>query len=234
MCRAVASDQMMTEMTDRDRATVPSRALLWLEFIVLFIAVPVAVAVVLPPSAMFTALFASTLLGVVLLHFTPGFRWRDLLAGRGSFSPVTLITFAAITAGISYAVLATTAPNAIFALFRANPELWLMIMLLYPLMSALPQEVVFRPLFFRRYGTILPEGRMALTLNAGLFSLAHLLYWNWIVALMTFAGGIVFAWAYEVRKSFPLAVVLHAIAGNVLFTLGMGVFFYSGNVVRPF
>ncbi|WP_417264517.1 CPBP family intramembrane glutamic endopeptidase [Celeribacter sp.] len=219
---------------DHDGATAPSRALLWLEFLVLFIAVPVAVAVVLPPNAMFPALFASTVLGVVLLHLTPGFHWRDLLVGRGSFSPLTLVTFAMITAGISYAVLATTAPNAIFALFRANPSLWLMIMLLYPLMSALPQEVVFRPLFFRRYGTILPERRMALTLNAALFSLAHLLYWNWIVAVMTFAGGIVFAWAYEVRKSFPLAVVLHAIAGNVLFTLGMGVFFYSGNVVRPF
>nr|WP_246831504.1 CPBP family intramembrane glutamic endopeptidase [Thioclava sp. L04-15] len=107
-------------------------------------------------------------------------------------------------------------------------------MLFYPLLSALPQEVVFRSLFFRRYGRILPGSKRAITLNAILFSLAHLLYWNWIVALITFVGGVIFAWAYSVRRSFPLAVILHAIAGNVLFTVGAGVLFFSGSVDRPF
>ncbi|MFD2440089.1 hypothetical protein ACFSS8_08385 [Paracoccus kondratievae] len=47
------------------------------------------------------------------------------------------------------------------------------------------------------------------------------------------SGGWVFAYAY-VRRGFPAAWVLHAVAGNVLFAVGMGVYFYSGNVVRPF
>jgi uncharacterized protein len=60
------------------------------------------------------------------------------------------------------------------------------------------------------------------------------MFWNWIVLAMTFCGGLAFSWAYEARRSFPLAVLLHAIAGWVLFTVGLGVYFYSGNVVRPF
>ena len=32
-----------------------------------------------------------------------------------------------------------------------------MIAALYPLLSALPQEIVFRPLFFRHYGALLPR-----------------------------------------------------------------------------
>ena len=51
---------------------------------------------------------------------------------------------------------------------------------------------------------------------------------------MTFAGGLLFAWSYERRGNFPEAVILHSVAGIALFAVGMGVYFYSGNVVRPF
>ena len=59
------------------------------------------------------------------------------------------------------------------------------------------------------------------------------MYWNLIVLAFTFVGGLVFATAYLAR-GFPWVWVLHAFAGNALFTVGMGVFFYSGNAVRPF
>jgi uncharacterized protein len=73
-----------------------------------------------------------------------------------------------------------------------------------------------------------------IALNAALFSFAHLMYWNWIVAAMTFAGGLAFAFSYAVRRNFPEAVIAHSVAGVILFALGLGVFFYSGNVDRPF
>ena len=71
-------------------------------------------------------------------------------------------------------------------------------------------------------------------LNAALFSFAHLMYWSWIVAVLTFAGGLVFAWSYRVRGNFAEAVVLHAVAGISVFVLGLGAFFYSGSITRPF
>ncbi len=210
------------------------RLRLWAEFAGFFVVAPVALAVFLPASVMFTALFVFTGVGLVLLHFTPGFHWHDLTRGWRRIDWRLVAGFTLVTAGAAWAVVMATRPGAFLGLYRFNPELWLTIMALYPLLSALPQEIVFRPLFFRRYGPILPPLRAALVLNAAIFSLAHLLYWSWVVAVMTFVGGLVFAWAYEARRSFPMAVILHAIAGNIVFTAGLGMFFYTGNITRPF
>lgn len=214
--------------------TVETRRALRLraEFLLFYVGVPVAVAVALPARQMFPALFAMTALGILLLWRTEGFRWRELIAGRIDLPQAALLSV--IVAAVSYAVLSAREPEALFFLARERPELLAMIWVFYPVVSALPQELIFRPLFFRRYGAVLPEGRGAIVLNAAVFSLAHLMYWSPVVAVMTFGGGLVFAWVYEAKRSFPQAVLLHALAGNILFAIGMGVYFYSGNVVRPF
>ncbi len=40
----------------------------------------------------------------------------------------------------------------------------------------------------------------------------------------------VLAWAYAVKGSFPAALLLHALAGQIVFTSGLGVLFYHGAV----
>lgn len=205
------------------------------EFAVFYLVAPAAMAVFLPPSAMFPALFAMTLLGLVLLHVTDGFEWRELRAGAGRIGWGFVAGFSLATVAVGAGVVLLFRPDAFLFLLRDNPALLLMIALLYPVLSALPQEIVFRPLFFRRYGALLPAGAgPQVVLNAALFSFAHLMYWSWIVAAMTFSGGLAFAWAYRVRGNFPEAVVLHALAGIIVFALGLGVYFYSGFVERPF
>ena len=212
--------------------TPPTPARLRVEFVTLFIATPVALAVFLPAENLFAALFALLALSVLLLVRTPGFAWGSLWRGRVSWRRV--LVFAAIAAGLSVLLVTVLRPEALLMPGLAAPGLLVAIVLLYPLLSALPQELMFRVLFFERYGTVLPSGAAGLILNAAVFSLAHLIYWNWIVAAMTFAGGLAFAQSYRDRRSFPEAVVLHAVAGDVLFALGMGAWFYSGNVTTPF
>ncbi len=208
------------------------------EFAVLYVLAPLAMALFLPPMWMFPALFATMVVALLLLQLTPGFRWRELLTGLQALRSVHIwglvLGFSAATAALSWAILEFRHPDALFVLLRERPALMAMIVLLYPWFSALPQEIIFRILFFRRYGTILPPGRMALVLNAALFALAHLMYWSWVVAALTFAGGLVFAWAFEVRRSFALAFLLHTLAGWILFAFGMGLYFHAGNVERPF
>lgn len=212
-------------------ATAPAATTrLWMEFGVLYIAAPIVLAVFLPASAMFPVLFGVTVLGAILLHRTAGFRWRDLNTGWSRVSWPHVAAFAAITTLACLAIQLTVLPDRWFALFRMSGWAWLAVMLLYPVLSALPQEIVFRPLFFRRYGPLFSDRRIAILVNASVFSLAHLLYWNPIVAAMTFAGGLTFAWAYEVRGSFPFALILHAVAGNILFTFGTGFLFFTGTV----
>lgn len=208
---------------------------LWIEFICLYIVSPLALAVVLPPIALFPGLVALTVVGLVLLGATPGFRWRDLLKGARRIGWGLVLTFTAATAVVGYVLMLATEPRALLTLPREMPRLMAVIVLLYPFLSALPQEVIFRPLFFRRYGPLLPaRPRTQVVLNAAIFAGAHLMYWSLVVAVMTFAGGLVFAWSYRMRGNFPEAVVLHSVAGIVLFALGLGIFFYSGNIRRPF
>lgn len=223
----------MTHLSDQQSSSSLRR--LRLEFASFFIFLPGVIAVSLPPERMFSALFVSMALGLWLLHITPGFSWRDLVDGlhRISWRFVALFTIA--TLATSSAVVLALQPDAFLALVRTQPELLVMILLLYPLFSALPQELVFRPLFFRRYASVLPSALWArIGLNSLLFSWAHLMYWHWVVLAMTFSGSLAFAYAYEGKRNFPEAVVLHAVAGNIVFALGLGFYFYSGNVARPY
>ncbi len=203
------------------------------EFLLLFVAIPVGIALFMPPNRLFAALFGFSVLGLLLLWLTGGFDWREALRGWSRFSLPILLAFSAITLVSSVIVLWLTRPEALFSFPRNNPRLLLFVWLLYPLLSALPQELIFRALMFHRYGRLFDNPRQAVLVNATIFSLAHLMYWNWIVLIFTFFGGLAFGVAY-LKRGLLWAWVLHAIAGNILFTVGMGVYFYSGNVTRPF
>lgn len=224
----------MTAQADGDRTT---RGLLWAEFLGLFVLAPLALAVLVPPGVTYPVLFVlagTVVIGAWLLQRTPSFAWRDLLVGVDRIGWGTVAWYTLATVAVCLSVILLTRPEELLNLPRSRPETWVLVLVFYPILSALPQELIFRPLFFRRYGPILPSGPAALVLNALVFSLAHLMYWNWVVMAMTLCGGLIFAWAYEARRNFPMAVLMHAVAGWVLFTLGLGVYFYSGNVVRPF
>ena len=218
--------------TDASHA-LGARPRLWVEFAALYIGAPLAIALFLPPRQLFTALFLFSLAGLILLWRTGGFDWHNLIRGwrRIPWAEVALVAVLTLVTG--GAILWATRPDALFALARAEPWFLLVIWALYPLLSALPQELIFRPLFFHRFGSLFPDMRTAILVNAAIFSFAHLMYWSVIVTVLTFAGGLVFARAY-VQRGFPSAWLLHAVAGNVIFAVGMGYYFYSGNVVRPF
>lgn len=211
-----------------------SHAQLWIEMIGIFVLAPVVMAVFLPANWLFPALFLLMFIGLWLLYRTPGFSYANLFRGFSTLNWMLIFGFSAITAMICYAVVTYFAPHAAFGLARHNMTLLLMILLLYPVLSALPQEIVYRALFFERYKAILPSPGIAVLLNSALFALAHLMYWNTVVTLMTFCGSLIFAYSYVYARNFPQAVLLHAIGGNLIFIFGLGIYFYSGNVTRPF
>lgn len=212
----------------------PSPARLRLEFGLMFVAAPVLIALFFPPQSMFPALFAFTGAGLALLCATPGFRWRELGNGWRGWPWREAALFAAVSAAGAWLLVKMLQPDAAFDLLQGNPLLLAAVWLGYPVASALPQELLFRVLFFRRYDAILPDGVQAALINAAVFSLAHLMYWSVVVSLLTFGGSLIFTYAYLRRGSFLYAVLLHALAGNILFTAGMGAYFFSGAVVRPF
>jgi len=205
------------------------RLRLKLEFAALFIALPLFCATAVPPERMREVFVAVAVIGVGLLALTPDFRWRGLRGGITRRDAGIVLGFTVLVAVVSAALVLWLAPRQLFALPRQVPVLWAAIMVLYPVLSALPQELIYRVLFYERYGALFADHRSALAVNAVCFGLAHLFYWNWPAVLLTVPGGAIFAWAYT-RRSFALACVLHMIAGQILFTMGLGIFFYHGAI----
>jgi hypothetical protein len=140
-----------------------------------------------------------------------------------------LAAAAAIALGAAAAALALV-PHAFLWMPFGATGLWVMIMALYPPLSAAPQELIYRTLFFERYGRLFPSDAHAIAANAALFGLGHLFYLNPMTIAATALAGALFAWAYLRARSTLLAWLLHAIAGQIVFTVGLGRFFYHGAV----
>lgn len=205
-----------------------------LEFAALFVLLPLLIAWqgetmrrwIIPQLLLITALC------LVLLWRDPSFDRRRLLTWPHPWRPCLLrIAVLLAIGGVAVLALANRLPDvAPFLLPQERPVLWLAILLLYPLLSALPQELIFRVFLFHRYRALFP-GRWALPLvSAAVFALAHLVLGNWVALLLSLAGGLLFAYTYARTGSLALVTLEHGLWGNWVFTLGMGRYFYGGHV----
>lgn len=158
---------------------------------------------------------AVVLLKVIRVRFRPG-----RLPLR-SFLRVTALNFLVIAA-VTTAFVYFTEPSKLFYVPLNRPELFGFILMIYTFLSVWPQEIIYRTFFFERYQTLFSNRKVAILLNATLFSLAHIFFRNTLVLVLTFLGGILFAWTYLRFRSTLLVSLEHAIYGNWLFTVGMG------------
>ncbi|CAN1598174.1 CPBP intramembrane metalloprotease [Candidatus Pelagibacterales bacterium] len=117
-------------------------------------------------------------------------------------------------------------PSKFLNLPRSHFFLWLLIMILYPILSAFPQEIVYRSFFFKRYGNLFKNKKILIFVNAFLFSFAHIIYLNPIVILFTFIGGLMMAESYSKHNSLIKVSIEHGLYGNIVFTSGLGTYFY--------
>ena len=97
------------------------------EFAVLFIAIPVAIALFLPPTMLFPALFAFSVMGLILLWRTGGFDFRDLIRGWGRFDWRLFLTFAGLTFAASVAVFYALRGEVPLSFLRSKRGLLLLV-----------------------------------------------------------------------------------------------------------
>ncbi len=110
----------------------------------------------------------------------------------------------------------------LFIVLRKNWIMWITITLFYSIFSVYPQEFLYRTFFFKRYSFLFKNTAVLIIINALLFSMAHLAFYNLLVLALTFTGGLLFAFTYHKSKSLMLTSIEHALYGSWLFTLGMG------------
>ncbi|MDY6792537.1 MAG: CPBP family intramembrane glutamic endopeptidase [Thermodesulfobacteriota bacterium] len=139
------------------------------------------------------------------------------------------ITFIPLAAIMTLAALFII-PELFLAFPKSKPEIWLLVMLAYPLLAAYPQEIIFRAFFFHRYGDLFPRRQTLIIVNGLSFGLAHILYGNWLAPVLSTFGGVLFAFRYNQSRSILITAIEHGLWGNFLFTVGYGWFFYSGAI----
>lgn len=115
-------------------------------------------------------------------------------------------------------------PEAFFRLIVEDTALWIMIVFVYSIGSVIPQEIIYRNFFFKRYAKLIPHKNIFIIVNAFLFSISHMFLHNWVILGATFFGGIAFALTYQKTRSTWLVSIEHSLYGLALFTIGIGSF----------
>lgn len=120
-------------------------------------------------------------------------------------------------------------PSRLFDLPRTNPIGWAALMVFYPLMSVIPQEIIFRSFIHRRYPSLFTTRFMLILVSGLTFGWVHVVMNNWVAVAFSTIGGILFADTYERSRSLALTCLEHSIYGCFVFTIGMGWYFYHAN-----
>lgn len=110
----------------------------------------------------------------------------------------------------------------LFKIVKTKPLLWLMILFVYSFLSVIPQELLYRGYFFKRYGNVFSNKLLLNIFNVFCFSYCHLFLKNYLVLIITAIGGLFFVYTYNKDKNILAVIVEHSVYGNLIFTLGLG------------
>lgn len=193
-----------------------------IEFFLLFIVLPVSLAIPFDfriKSASILAAFGYLL--IVLFKKTDvRFRFKKGIAWGAFFKRITVqfIMIAVVTTFFVWWLQ----PYSLFCVPLNKPKLFLVILFVYTFLSVWPQEVIYRSFYFARYMDLFPSRKLLIFVNAIVFMLAHIFFKNALVLVLTFIGGLLFAYTFLHTRSTTLVSIEHALYGNWLFTVGMG------------
>ena len=204
--------------------------LLWAEMLVVFVLTPMSLYAVSHHLHfwLMPMLFVVGIMCLAVLLFDNQFKRGRLWNTRG----LTEHVIASVRLFVPWACLITAGvwwflPEHLFDLPLAHTQLWISTLLIYPIVSVLPQEIIFRTFFFHRYKNILPQRRHRWWLSSFLFGLAHLVYGNWIAVAGSWFAGLVFGYRYMQSKSTLAVAFEHTLWGSFIFTVGFGAFFLT-------
>jgi uncharacterized protein len=205
------------------------RKVLWLELLLLFFGLPAALAIHPLRGWPLPVMWALSLYCYLFLRSRPDFprgQFWSVAGLRGQVrSIMSLFLPAACVLSLAVYFLA---PRLFLNLPRRVPLLWAAVMIFYPLLSVIPQTLMYRAYFFQRYRLLFPGGWPLLVASAMSFSWLHLVLRNPVAPLLTLPAGLLFAWRYARTNSVLASAFEHALYGCLVFTLGLGVYFYTG------
>ena len=113
----------------------------------------------------------------------------------------------------------------LFNVIFSKPGLWLKFSGVYILFSVIPQEMIYRTFFVKRYKELVKNEWLFILINSILFSFAHIWFRSFTVLAFTFVGSLLFITTYLKAKSTWLIILEHSLYGVWLYTVGYGELF---------
>ncbi len=218
-------------MTPGPAGPVARRRLAW-ECALLFGGLPAALAAStltgLRINPLLPLLLAAGIVTIALVRDPSFDRARFRLPAPGALRVRMRLARWLISAAFLAAILWVLEPDRLFALPRRNLLLWALVCALYPLISVVPQGLLYRAFFHHRYAPLFGSGRGMAFAGTLAFSWAHIVFLNPVALVLTLAGGWFFARTYQESRSVPAASLEHAAYGDLVFTLGWGSYLYQG------
>ena len=193
-----------------------------LEFFFIFLILPSAIFFLDSSIIVFLTLYLVFTLSIVILYFDKSFSFTSL---RKKVDWKFIIIFSLIFFSLSFFYVILVDKDLLFIFPKTNFELWLLVILIYPFLSVIPQEIVYRVFFFQRYFPNERSFYFLTLLNMIVFSYGHIVFNNVHAILITAIVSPVFTYAY-LKKSFFTCIILHALGGQIIFTLGLGKYFF--------
>ena len=221
-------------LTNDQKAVIRRRPRLWLvlEFCVLCLLIPTVIITFRLAPVMFFFLWGAALFCWFVIHYNDKEFWKNswkFEAVNKENLKVIIPRWIAATLGM-LVFLYFYNPDNIFILFREKPQFIPVFMFAYPILSAFPQELIFCGYFFERFKPLFKTQRGRIIASAIVFAYAHVLYINWVAPLLSLIAGFIFATTYNKTRSISLVTLEHALYGISLFLVGLGAYFYGGNV----
>lgn len=198
-----------------------------IEFILLFFGVPIYIYFdpeFIHPSAIVLPVM---LVIFIYLYRLPEFKFRELVQLKINKKILLkhLIIFAIISSVLILIIFIFDKEN-LFNLPKANPQIWIMLCIFYPLFSAYGQEIIYRTFIFYRYCKIFKSKLAFVVASSIAFSFVHIVYYSHISIILTFILGLYLTYTYLKTKSVLFSSILHGIYGDLVFTIGLGSYFW--------
>jgi membrane protease YdiL (CAAX protease family) len=202
---------------------------------ILFIAAPLAISYLVHAQKIsLILLLQPVLIGLILyLLWDRSFSLRRELSRGFALSELTSIAAIFLVVGGALALFVWWFQPTQFLTFPRNrPVFWAAVMVLYPLFSAFPQELIYRTFFVHRYGPLFGARRwLAIAINGALFGFAHIMFGNGVSIVLSGLLGLLLAYRYIHARSFWAVWIEHSLYGQLIFTVGLGRYFFTGNAI---
>ncbi|MFW5831958.1 MAG: CPBP family intramembrane glutamic endopeptidase [Prolixibacteraceae bacterium] len=198
-----------------------------IEFILLFFGIPLLM--YFGSFMVHPVLILLPVLGALLIYFRnkKDFSFKSLVRLNVSKNTIRINIGLIFLVGLLLtAFVVIVEPESLFNLPRKNAKIWLLLCISYPPLSAWPQEIIYRTFLFTRYTSLFRKRRYLILASGITFSFAHIVYYSPVSMALTLFAGLYLAYVYEKTKSVLFTTILHSAYGILVFTLGLGHYFW--------